>query len=76
MTTYEAQFVGVWELLVWTVTKLSKGNVSPYFADRANGFIIYTAEGWILESIVDTGRPINTDDRDARLGSGLIAATR
>ncbi|CAN0483394.1 unnamed protein product [Discosporangium mesarthrocarpum] len=67
MTGYARQFVGVWELVDWRVTNLSTDEVSTYFGGREEGYIIYTADGWVSSSIVDTGRPMNSNDRDARL---------
>lgn len=67
MAGYEEQFVGVWKLQDWSVVNLETSAVTEYFDGRASGYIIYTADGWVSSSIVDTGRPMNTDDRDARL---------
>lgn len=67
MTAFERPFVGIWELQDWQVTNLSSGNITPYYGGRERGFIIYTADGWVSSSITDTGRPVNTNDREARL---------
>ena len=67
MNGFERQFVGIWELQDWKVTDLETGVVSPYYGGRERGYIIYTADGWVSSSIVDAGRPINTNDREARL---------
>lgn len=67
MSNFERQFVGIWELQNWKVTNLSTENVTPYYDGRERGYIIYTADGWVSSSIVDTGRPMNTNDREARL---------
>ena len=72
MPNYSSQFVGVWELQDWKVTNLSSGDVSTYYGGREQGFIIYTADGWVSSSIIDTGRPMNSTDREARLD--LVAA--
>ncbi|MEO1404952.1 MAG: lipocalin-like domain-containing protein [Pseudomonadota bacterium] len=67
MAGFERQFVGIWELQDWKVTNLTTQAVSLYYSGRERGFIIYTADGWVSSSIVDTGRPMNTNDREARL---------
>ncbi|MEL7043103.1 MAG: lipocalin-like domain-containing protein [Pseudomonadota bacterium] len=67
MARFERQFVGIWELQDWKVTNLTTQAVSPYYGGRERGFIIYTSDGWVSSSIVDTGRPMNTNDREARL---------
>ena len=74
MSGFERQFIGIWELQDWKVTNLETGAVSPYYGGRERGYIIYTADGWVSSSIVDTGRPINTNDREARLE--LVEALR
>jgi hypothetical protein len=76
MTNFERQFVGVWELQDWKVIDLSTKNVTPYYGGRERGFIIYTSDGWVSSSVVDTGRPMNTNDRQARLdlADGLYTA--
>ena len=83
MTDYAQRFVGVWELADWKVTNLSNGDISAYFGGREKGYIIYTADGWVSSSIVDTGRPMNSNNRDSRLvlvskleaeGSGSLSA--
>ncbi|MEM9212487.1 MAG: lipocalin-like domain-containing protein [Pseudomonadota bacterium] len=66
MTDYVSQFVGVWRAKDWTVTNLATGEQTKYFDGRAEGFIAYSAEGWVSSSVIDTGRPMNTSDRDAR----------
>ncbi|MEL6246252.1 MAG: lipocalin-like domain-containing protein [Pseudomonadota bacterium] len=67
MTDFTRPFIGVWELQDWKVTNLQTEAVTPYFDGRERGYIIYTADGWVSSSIVDTGRPMNSTDRDARL---------
>ncbi|MEO1568668.1 MAG: lipocalin-like domain-containing protein, partial [Pseudomonadota bacterium] len=67
MTDFTRPFIGVWELQDWKVTNLQTDAVTPYFDGRERGYIIYTADGWVSSSIVDTGRPMNSTDRDARL---------
>lgn len=67
MANFERQFVGVWELQDWKVTNLTTQDVMPYYGGRERGYIIYTADGWVSSSIVDSGRPVNTNDREARL---------
>ena len=59
------QFVGTWELLEWSVVNVSSGKKRQAYAGNTVGHIMYTADGWVSATLMETGRKAVSDDRVA-----------
>ncbi|WP_422446075.1 MULTISPECIES: lipocalin-like domain-containing protein [unclassified Endozoicomonas] len=56
-------FVGVWALEEWSVTHKPSGYVVYPFDGNSEGHIIYTENGWVSATLMETDRPPVPQDR-------------
>ena len=58
------QFVGTWELQAWSVVNVDSGQKRHAYGGNAVGHIMYTDDGWVSATLMETGRKAVSDDRN------------
>jgi len=59
------QFVGTWELQAWSVVNVGSGQKRHAYGGNAVGHIMYTDDGWVSATLMETGRKAVSADRSA-----------
>jgi hypothetical protein len=62
-------FIGTWTLKEWSVTHLASDQKHYPFAGNCAGHIIYTADGWISATLMDTQRQPVEQERFQLIGA-------
>lgn len=67
MNEFEKPFIGAWSLRDYRITHLDVGKEEYPFGEKAEGHILYTAEGIMSATIMKPNRTLHSADRAARL---------
>lgn len=65
-------FTGIWALAEWSVTHTPSGYVHYPFNGNAEGHIIYTGDGWVSATLMETDRKHLPEDRHRLVAARML----
>lgn len=78
MGSNHSKILGSWQMVSWTITDLSTGEVSPAFGENPEGYVTYSEDGRVMALVLRSDRKqpaqlVPTDAEKMALYDGMFA---